>query len=223
MIFNSNILARDMDYWRELKRLGIRHFSVSVDSLTQAVAGRCRAGTQVDKLRERLTQLVLEGFVILVSIVLSRLNLDDLPQTLRELDRIARLGTMAVEIQPLIPYDGGDPTIVLDEEAMAKYHQTASQIRPSLRYLAEFQEAAALTRRGACNRPFTSPYVTVDGYLTPCCSTNDASLFGFLRADLLPFERLWNHPTVHAWRAAYRRQPPAICAGCAFNPVAVAA
>lgn len=218
--FNSNVLARDLDYWRELKRIGLRHVSISVDSLTQEVAERCRAGTRVDKLRERLRQLSGEGFAILVSIVLSRLNLHDLAATLREIDRIGRFG---VEIQPFIDYSGGSEAS-LDAADIAAYRRLMAELRPALRNIVALHEAAALKDGPAgearCLRPFVSPYVTVDGYLTPCCTTEDAALFGYARADETPFADIWRSPAVQSWLAAHWRGESKICVGCAFNPAA---
>lgn len=79
--------------------------------------------------------------------------------------------------------------------------------------------AAALTPNGArCRRPFHAVYVTVDGFLTPCCLSNDPTLMGRVSLAEAPFEQAWTSPGALRFLSAYFDHEPAICRGCAFNP-----
>jgi predicted O-linked N-acetylglucosamine transferase (SPINDLY family)/MoaA/NifB/PqqE/SkfB family radical SAM enzyme len=214
--FNTNALLRDLDYYVALRKLGLDHVSVSVDSLTPATAEATRSGTDVGRLREAVRFLVaLFGPGTTISIVLSRMNLAELPDLLAEL---YSLGARVVEIQPLIAY----------APALENVRLTATDIVQAKRITGEamakhagltIMHAPALTpsdRR--CTRPMTAGYVTVEGMLTPCCTTEDTSLLG--RANLVEhsFADLWQSPKVVSWYSRFFDHDDSICVGCTFNP-----
>ncbi|MBN8896907.1 MAG: radical SAM protein, partial [Rhodospirillales bacterium] len=73
--FNTNALLRDTAAYAALRDAGLRHLSISVDSLDPATAEALRAGTDVARLRAAIAELtaLFRGAVTL-SIVLSRRN-----------------------------------------------------------------------------------------------------------------------------------------------------
>src|SRR5262249_2807499 len=72
-----------------------------------------------------------------------------------------------------------------------------------------------------CSRPFRSPYVTIDGYLTPCCTSFDPAVLGHTSVVALPMADAWRQPGVRTWVADCFARDPAICIGCCFNPASV--
>ena len=213
--FNTNGLVREPEYYRALRAAGLNHVSVSVDSLDPATAELVRGGTDCERLTEAIRALLALWPAATLSIVLSRYNADDLPRLLRHLHE---LGARYIEVQPLISYGPTVQPLCLTaaELAVARAQITeAGRVLPGLQML----PAAALMPNGTrCRRPLHAAYVTVDGFLTPCCTTNDASLLGHANLAAAGFAALWQSEGVAAWMHAYIDREPPICRGCAFNP-----
>ena len=213
--FNTNGLVREPEYYQALRGAGLNHISISVDSLDPATAEAARAGTDCRRLTETIRALLALWPAATLSIVLCRHNAAELPGLLRQL---YGLGARYIEVQPLISYGAAVQPLCLTEAELAVARR---QIEEAGRELAGLQmlPAAALTPNGTrCRRPLHAAYVTVDGFLTPCCTTNDASLFRHANLAEARFAGLWQSEGVAAWMHAYIDREPAICLGCAFNP-----
>jgi len=217
--FNTNALVREPAYYQELRAAGLNHVSVSVDSLNPPTAEATRAGTDCERLTETIQALIrLFGPTVTLSILLSRLNAAELPALLR---RLYALGGRYVEVQPLIAYGAATQPLCLTASELALARRQIAEARAALPGL-QMMPAAALTPNGnRCRRPLHAAYVTVDGFLTPCCTTNDASLFGHANLAESRFEALWQSDGVAGWLNSYVDREPAICPGCTFNPAGV--
>ncbi|WP_165498380.1 O-linked N-acetylglucosamine transferase family protein [Siculibacillus lacustris] len=213
--FNTNALLRSLDDYLALARAGLGHVSVSVDSFDPVTAELLRSGTDVVRLEAMVAGLVRLFPGMTLSIVLSRRNLGELEGLIAH---VHRLGVRFVEVQPLISYADGSMPHCLDARDVAEARAIlarAGRAHPGL----VLMPAAALTPNGnRCRRPFRALYVTVDGFLTPCCTTNDVDLFG--RTDLLnrSFAEAWAAEGPRRWLDAFFDRDDAICHGCAFNP-----
>ncbi|HTI82399.1 MAG TPA: radical SAM protein [Acetobacteraceae bacterium] len=212
--FNTNALVRDPAYYQDLRRHGLNHLSISVDSLSPSTAEVTRSGTDCAALEKAIGSLLcLFGTGITFSIVLSRLNAPELPDLVQ---RLYALGARVIEIQPLIAYGPSGRDLCLDRDELVRIGQTiAARPLPGLSVLF----AAAMKPNGTrCRRPLHAAYVTLDGCLTPCCTTNDAGQFGGANLADASFAALWLHDGVVAWMQRYLDRQPDICRGCAFNP-----
>jgi predicted O-linked N-acetylglucosamine transferase (SPINDLY family)/MoaA/NifB/PqqE/SkfB family radical SAM enzyme len=217
--FNTNALVREPEYYRHLRAAGLNHVSVSVDSLDPQTAEATRAGTDCERLTEAIRALIaLFGPTVTLSILLSRMNAQELPSLLR---RLYALGARYVEVQPLIAYGATTQPLCLTASELTLARRQIAEAHATLPGL-QMMPAAALTPNGnRCRRPLHAAYVTVDGFLTPCCTTNDASLFGRANLAESSFAALWQSEGVAGWLNAYVDREPAICPGCAFNPAGV--
>lgn len=213
--FNSNILAQTPEYILALRQYGLNYLSVSVDALAPEVAAQVRQGTDVELLWQRLVVLSRAGLGLTVSIVISRLNLDHLGDLLA---RLAGLSLAAVEVQPLIGYGDAGDDMVLDGPGLQTARaiiEACRQRHPGLNILM----ASAMQPNGSkCHRPLGKPYVTVDGYLTPCCVTNDVAQFRRTRVVEQDLVQAWDSPGVVAWFQGYLDGEPEVCRKCCFNP-----
>jgi predicted O-linked N-acetylglucosamine transferase (SPINDLY family)/MoaA/NifB/PqqE/SkfB family radical SAM enzyme len=219
--FNTNALFLETEAYRDLKAKGLNHISISIDSLEPETAEALRAGTDCDRLKTATAELIalFEGQVTL-STVLSRKNLPELEDLIGQ---IYGLGGRLIEIQPLISYDQALDSLALgpsDQVRARTIIEAARQRLPGL----TLWPAPALTPSGTrCRRPFTAAYVTVDGLLTPCCTTNDVALWGRTSLADLPWDQAWTQPGVQQWLQGFFDRDDAICAGCAFNPAGAGA
>jgi len=217
LTLNTNALARPAEYYRQLKALGLEHISVSVDSFDPAIANDCRKGTKVGKLEERLREIhaIYATQPITVTVVVSKRNLADIPNTLRILDSI---GAMHVELQPLIIYDSQKGA---DGNSLYDLNQQDYRILRSytLHPYGHLHITLAVSVQNApmrCMRPFIAPYITASGYLTPCCTIEDPAVLGHIKIEGRPFEAIWQTPSLQAWLRDYATQAPEICKGCCF-------
>ncbi|HVI52735.1 MAG TPA: radical SAM protein [Candidatus Sulfotelmatobacter sp.] len=214
--FNTNALAREVEDFARWKALGLGHISISVDSLNPPVAERVRAGTDTNRLRLAVARLIplFEGRVTL-SVVVSRGNLGELRGLLGEL---AALGAPTVEIQPLVAYGAESRPLALsgeDRDAVRAAVAETQSRHPRM----TVAMAPILTPNGSrCRRPFRAAYVTVEGMLTPCCLTEDASLYGHASLLEQSFAQAWDGPGVSGWLDRYLDATPEICKGCCYNP-----
>ncbi len=218
--FNTNAIGRGVGHYKKLKAAGLTHISVSVDSLDQKIADACRLGTKVDKLAQRITELLPIFPNLLVTLVASRLNLADIPATVAKLHG---LGCPTVEIQPAINYKPivagtvDNSLSAADIDQFNRYLPELKAANPKMRILfaAPITMAQTDTR---CTRPFTAPYITIDGFLTPCCTAYDPAELGHTSVADTSMAEAWRQPGVANWLKSYFEREPEICVGCCFNP-----
>lgn len=214
--FNSNALAHEPQAYAAWKEAGLTHLAISVDSFDPVLAEKSRAGTDVAALRRAIPELLaLFGSRVTFSVVVSKANLPGLGALLEEL---AQLGAQAVEVQPLVGYGPESEPLALsrqDREAVIQIAAAVRNRRPGLAVML----AAILTPNGSrCRRPFHAGYVTVEGYLTPCCLTQDVALYGRASLAEQSFAEAWTSPGVAGWLESTLDGTPEICRGCCNNP-----
>jgi MoaA/NifB/PqqE/SkfB family radical SAM enzyme len=217
--FNTNGLARSMPYYEKLRDAGLTTISLSVDSLTQEIADRCRHGTKVEKLKTRVQQLKQVFPQMVVTLVASKMNFDDIPVTLRWLNAA---GQFAVEIQPMIDFrPGAGASNSLSRADLRLLTGRLLAMRdeiPRIQLVNESMSNQPAADRKRCGKPFYSPYVMVDGSLTPCCVLYDKSIYGHTSLLETGIEAAWDSPAISGWHRSYIRESPKVCTGCCFNP-----
>lgn len=213
--FVTNGLTHKDEYWAGLGRDYGNYLepTLSIDSLDPVVAERCRAGTDVELLFHRLQlfRQVLPN--IGIGLVASKLNLEDIAATF---EKIARLGPGKMHINYVIT---DDESVALDAEAERVLRQIIAATTAAYpNFLIHGNELSTGLKR--CIRPFLAPFITFDGFLTPCCALTDPTQFK--QTSLLEHDD-WNgvrsSEGVMDWMRSYVVQDPPPCRGCPFNPV----
>ena len=70
-------------------------------------------------------------------------------------------------------------------------------------------------RKHICLWPFTSCFVSCDGYITPCCIRQDPSIINFGNIFKTPFKKIWNSKKYQIFRnTMLKRLPNIICDNC---------
>jgi MoaA/NifB/PqqE/SkfB family radical SAM enzyme len=217
---NSNALAKPITFYEKLKAEGVNSISVSVDSFTPEIAEACRSGTNTEKLKKRVSELMslYDPNAFVITIVVSKRNLADLPNTLLALNA---MGRVKVEIQTLIVYDaekGSEGNLPYGLNAQEQ--ETLADWLLSQKDYPNLQIHGTLLNREKsayrCSRPFVSPFVTVEGYLTPCCTTYDPALLGHANIAEKSLKELWVQPVFQKWLSDYTKESHAICKDCCF-------
>ena len=80
----------------------------------------------------------------------------------------------------------------------------------------------SLTR--LCPNPWTRAYITVDGYVTPCCVITDPKRYNYGNTMQSTFTEVYNGLETNAWRQQFLEESPPACEGCSAytsrtNPV----
>ena len=224
---NTNAVTRTENYFRALREAGLDYVCVSVDSFNPDVAERCRSGTQVPKLKRMLRAIYRDYGVIVISIVASKLNWFDLPSTLEELNAMGEDlhpgKRFTVEIQPVINYKDettNQPRTMFDRRELEMLRGMLKSIEPALPRLvlalntATIEEPAPGQR---CGRPFYSPFITVDGYMTPCCTSFDPMTYQHTNIMFTAMTEAWSTDEVGGWLRHYLDDGDEICRGCCFD------
>lgn len=205
----SNALVHDLDYYRKLFNAGLSTLCISVDSLDPAGVQEVREGTDVEKLRDRI-RVFSSAFPgkIDITIVVGRYNIQNIPSLLRELND---LGKLTVRMQPFD--DMGNPSGCLSLEEGAWFvHQVPAMA-------SSFPNLSLITlhfipSNDICMKPWKDPYITVDGFVTPCCRITDPKVLNFGNVFTVPFNEVWHAPGIQEWRQQFIQESPGVCAGC---------
>lgn len=224
---NSNAVTRTPDYFRRLREAGLDYVCVSVDSFNPEIAERCRSGTKVPKMKRLLREIYLEFGHLVISVVASKLNMFDLPATLNDLNTMGEelfpTKRFTVEIMPVINYKtetSNQPRTMFNRRELETLRDMLKVIGHELPRLALVLNTATIEApKGSqrCGRPFFSPYITVDGYMTPCCTSYDTATYNHTNILFTPMAEAWESPTVQNWLEHYLKAGDEICQGCCFD------
>ncbi|CAA6605583.1 hypothetical protein MTBLM1_60116 [Rhodospirillaceae bacterium LM-1] len=215
--FNSNGLARGVDAYLDVARAGLGFLSISVDSLTQAVADKVRAGTKVDKLAGRIGELARAlPIPITITSVVCRENLLDIGETLAKLNDLGRFTVFLTDWSDVAQLDFLDPMARrLDDKERAFLAALVTKLGPQLPNLDLVQTQPALRGKAdRCSAPFRHPFVDAEGYLTPCCTLTDAHHYGQVSIAETPLLEALGLPQPARWLEGYALAEPLACRGC---------
>ena len=224
---NSNAVTRTPDYFRRLREAGLDYVCVSVDSFNPVVAERCRSGTKVPKMKNLLREIYREFGHIVISMVASKLNMFDLPATLEELNTMGEelfpAKRFTVEIMPVINYQddtSNQPRTMFNRRELEILQNMLTAIGDALPRLFLTLNTATIEAPKPghrCGRPFFSPFITVDGFMTPCCTSFDPKTYQHTNILYTPMAEAWASPAIQDWLSHYFEAGDEICRGCCFD------
>lgn len=213
MKVTSNGVTRSAEYYAKSVAAGLDEFWISVDSFDPEIAERMRAGTKVEKLKANIAACIEAGLPVHISMVVSAVNYRDIPDTLRELKR---LGAPPVHMQEF--QDFGEPYGLMSNEDrlafLALLRTAASELSGLPVVLPNFTRP----KGNICTAPWYRPAISVQGYLTPCCTTFDPTLFGYTSLGDMSFSKAWQQAGVLNWIRDFLQDHTPICQGCPLNP-----
>jgi MoaA/NifB/PqqE/SkfB family radical SAM enzyme len=213
MKVTTNGLARTIDHYAAALEAGLDEFWISVDSFDPGIAERMRSGTLVTKLEERVRECMERKLPLHISLVVSAINYRDVPATLR---RLHALGAPPVHMQEFQDY--GDPYGLMTLEMRQEFLALMRETLPTLSGMAISPPNFTRPKGKICMAPWLRPAISVQGYLTPCCTTFDPALFDYTNLGEMTFAEAWRRPGVLRWIAGHLRDNQPICVGCGLNP-----
>jgi hypothetical protein len=213
-----------------------------VDSLDQTVVDLCRAGTDIKKLTQRLCELYYTFAPNMnISLVLSRKNLEDCFQTLKLLNMIAAAGNsyITIFIQKMIATsDDIARDFVLSTADTEKFRAKMDEVKaqyPNLRlglcgdlnidmpdsvitdvpHVQPIMNAPVL-----CEKPYMDRFVTLDGFLSPCCVLTDKNEWNQTPLDNKIEDILTTNSNITEWFKNYQQHSHPGCKNCSlFSPL----
>jgi MoaA/NifB/PqqE/SkfB family radical SAM enzyme len=226
---------------------GLDTLHFSIDGTTAATYERIRVNAHFDKVIANLENLVntkarLGSALphLHMVMVIMRQNLAELP----DLVRIAKqYGAEEVFAQQL-SHDFGDPAFHKNFQPLNDYVKEQSLLYEDPERIEHyFGEARAIAKelgvtlrlpsprpkpypaempgRDRCDWPWTSAYISFQGYAMPCCiaSTPEVIELGLINSD--NFEEIWNGPAYNQFREQLASggttgAPPEICRSCSI-------
>jgi MoaA/NifB/PqqE/SkfB family radical SAM enzyme len=209
----SNGVTRSPKFWRQAVDLGLDQIWISVDSFDPIVAAQLRFGTNVEKLKRNIKGALAEGLPVHISNVVSRINLYDLEHTLKVLYQLGNPTVHSQEFQ-----DFGDDFGVLSVAERAKVKLLFDRLRNELPGIRVIPPQFTNPVGEVCSAPWSRPAISVDGYLTPCCTTFDPSHFGFADLSMSSFEEIYESDAVQSWLTQMADNEMEMCNGCGLNP-----
>lgn len=235
-VTNGTLLSTDI--CNKIVSSGLDEIAISIDGATAETYERIRTGAdfeEVTKNVQTLTSLIAHSprkdIKVAAFVVAMRENLYELPDlvTLIHGLGVRYLWVQDVQFQQL---DAGlarkDESLrVLADQDDREKNQIESYLRKALQLVHKydmqiltyggksiFNRLSISRNRQKCSWPWTSAYVTWDGFVSPCCIPS-TYFCGNLLQD--PFKKIWNNEKYHDFRRRLKGgEFPYQCVNCSF-------
>jgi len=216
--FNTNGMLLTADRARALVESGLDFLDVSIDGTTEEVYQHIRGGGNLAKVVGHLKQMVelkrdLASRIPRLGIrtVVLKENISEIPKIV---DLAASIGVTELAVQDLIGYDGVLEDSLIDAADYSKllcYQREAGKkgVKMILENFSRFQK-----RKRRCVSPWVSPFITREGFVTPCCVITDPSVISFGNVFEKPFAEIWNGDEFTAFRADFKAGSVPVCRRC---------
>ena len=202
---------------------GLDYINISLDGASKEVYEKIRVGAKYEKVIENIKRLVaVRGNKEKPHISIWFVGLESNYHEIPGLIRLAKeLGVNHVNIQSAHSWGKDymqDKTIGINN-AMSKAlsilkeaDKLAKELKIKLTYSTVFDTMQ--TERG-CKAPWLTAYVSVDGYVTPCCmQASDPRVINFGNIYNSSFNEIWNSHGYKEFRKELRTGMPKVCVGC---------
>jgi len=220
--FNSNGTLLDDENSNRLIQSGLDLINFSIDGGTKEVYERIRRGASFEEFRRRVKRFMeIKGAHPLPEtnawFVLNQYNQEDILPALR---LVRDLGISKLNIQRMHTWGREDKmNVVIDEEQLKLRERreiialASQETGVSVEWLWDIEEEKPVRR---CQAPWYTTYITVEGYVTPCCvHGSDPQLIHFGQLKENTFKEIWNGKGYREFRKALKSdRPPSVCRGC---------
>lgn len=209
----TNGVTRSTDYYKKAVENGLDQVWISVDSFDPIVALQMRRGSNLKKLEDNIRECIQKNLPIRISTVISRTNLLDLE---RLFIKLYELGNPIVHTQEF--QDFGDAYGMLTTQDRLTVKKIFEQLKNRYADIRVIPPQFVKSKSELCMAPWLRPAISVDGYLTPCCTTFDPTHFGFANISQYSFSQLWCQEQIQTWLNRMYNNEIEMCNGCGLNP-----
>ncbi|MCX5849866.1 MAG: radical SAM protein [Deltaproteobacteria bacterium] len=195
---------------------GLDHISVSMDGATKETFESIRVGAQFEKVVSSIKDLAIKRTTRNKPFIDLNITIQD--QNRNELEYVVDLAfEMGVDrvsarvLNAKFAHIEATSSFGLTDEAIASAMQYARAKNLQFRYADDDSDP--------CVYPWIWPYVTWNGYITPCCYNSDPRNFNFGNLLETSFEDIWNSSIYRDFRRdLVSDTPPEICRRCPKCP-----
>jgi len=139
-------------------------------------------------------------------------------ETIREADRFARFcRDLKIDIlifQDLIALTKDEEKLRLSQTEYDELMNKAGQVLGNKVLATDFNRFVEHRGVSCCTYPWDGPFVTVDGYVTPCCTLNDSQVINFGNLKDESLSTILNNDKYRAFRRDFSTRCPEVCRGC---------
>ena len=237
--FVTNAVALDASLAGEIVRAKMDWIGISFDAASKETYERIRVGARYESVLKNIEGLIerrnrsgdAKPFIS-IAVVAMRWNIAEIPGVV---DLFGKMGADQVAIQNFGFETGAIRDVFGNDSPML----TREDSPEAIRVLERCREVAgrvgirltvpplesqwgggdrANRYRRFCVLPWTTLYVTIDGFITPCCCRPDASRFAFGNIIEEDFDKIWRLQKYRQFRKrCMTLEPPATCRGCTMN------
>jgi len=214
----TNGMLMDASMAKSLVSSGLDSLYISVDSATPDIYSEIRRGADLHQVVDNIRTIVkVRGRQRHPHIRLVMLGMECNRGELPDMLRLAReLSVDELTFQPNLNYYAKAPM----EAELQNERLSLQEVRS---IVSEGQACASKlgvkfsvdVYDSPCNWPWTSCYVSVDGFVVPCCHLADPDVEHFGNLFEVTFSQIWNGLHYKSFRKALREGPiPKCCEGC---------
>jgi len=224
--FNSNFTLVHKDFAERLVDLKVDEIRASLDSANKETYQKIRRHDMFDKVIENIKNLAQVKKeknsnlpYLKVVVVATKYNLVDLPNLI---ELACSLGVNEIFVQNLQSWSKKEfrETVKKEnsifyedrkkvQEAFKKTRETAEKLGVKL------SQPQLKEKKFSCTWPWTSCWVSVEGFVTPCCNCSDPRTKNFGNLFEKPIEEIWNSQEYNKFREDLKSgNIPEVCKEC---------
>ena len=225
----SNGLAKPPSFYVDAMNAGLDEVWISVDSLNQSLATELRENSNVEKLINHVSELSNLSVPTYVSMTVSSKNFRECMATSHLL---MEHGVKAIYMQEFQDFGNSDGVMsnheryeLLERFIEHKKRYPKDNISPPrfVQNALQKSKTSKLKHNGGtvlvCTAPWSRPAMNVDGFITPCCTTFDPSIWNHSSLLRMNWSDIYRSDHVTRWIQEYlQNSGNQICEGCAINP-----
>jgi MoaA/NifB/PqqE/SkfB family radical SAM enzyme len=140
-------------------------------------------------------------------------NYREIPDTLRQLKD---LGAPPVHMQEFQDY--GEPYGLMSNDQRLEFLRLLQANAAALQGMPVILPNFTKPKGDICTAPWFRPAISVQGFITPCCTTFDPAQFGHTNLGEMSFAQAWQQPGIQGWIRDFLQNRTPICQGCPLNP-----
>ncbi|MBN3038397.1 MAG: radical SAM protein [Candidatus Omnitrophica bacterium] len=221
--FATNATLIDDKIAQRIIHSGLDWLNISLDGATKGTYENIRKGADFDAVLKNIELLIrMKGKrnkpEISVWFLALKNNLDELPGLVL---LVERLGISELFVQTV--HNWGDPSLknidsqrIDDTARIKKVFSQAIALARKKQIKFEYVNVPDKGKTRFCKWPWKSCYITVDGYVTPCCLHGaDPKVINFGNIFSESFEEIWNNKAYQDFRKKLKSDDvPSICVDC---------
>lgn len=222
VFFNTNMTLMTPEKSSQLTQIGVDEIRVSLDAPTKELYQKIRQKDMLNTVIKNATSLCNYSKyygntkVKMVAVIMDE-NINYLPQlTTLAVD----IGVDELMIQNMQFWSGNEEYLkrrknnAVDTEKIDRIRNECKKIAGNNINLKMLHSGVQTT----CTWPWTSCYITAEGYVTPCCNSPDPRILNFGNLKDKTIQEIWDSPEYNQFRVQLqtrdKNQIPKICNGC---------